>query len=257
MAERTVVCGFCGKSFQVAEDSTKAFCVHCGAETQIGEKTLQEKLDEILDPKKRYNTLLDYLEKNPEDEQAALLGEMFELRYFHRKNNTFDGFLRLWFDMVTYGRKREKAKELLNIQNEIKDFMADEKLQAVRTKSQQAEELFWHEMKNAIELYYISSKDDRQYTSSFFNLFRMKGDAVTVKAAKDVVTTGVALLSLCEQTDDVAKLGEISREAFLKAYPNGLPAYNQALNEWKATEEGKQAAANGIVEPLPEAKEEE
>ena len=73
MAERTVVCGFCGKSFQVAEDTTKAFCVHCGAETQIGEKTLQEKLDEILDPKKRYNTLLDYLEKNPDDQDAALL----------------------------------------------------------------------------------------------------------------------------------------------------------------------------------------
>ena len=257
MAERTVVCGFCGKSFQVAEDTTKAFCVHCGAETQIGEKTLQEKLDEILDPKKRYNTLLDYLEKNPDDQDAALLEEMFGLRYFHRKNNTFDGFLRLWFDMVTYARKREKPKELLNVQNEIKDFMADEKLMAVRSKSQQAEDLFWHEMQNAIELYYISSKDDRQYTSSFFNLFKMKGDAITAKAAKDVVTTGVALLSLCEQTDDVIKLGEVGRAAFLKAYPNGLAAYNQALNEWKGSEEGKRAVANGIVEPLPEAQEAE
>ena len=257
MAERTVVCGFCGKSFQVAEDTSKAFCVHCGAETQIGEKTLQEKLDEILDPKKRYNTLQDYLEKYPDDQDAALLDEMFELRYFHRKNNTFDGFLRLWFDMVTYARKREKPKELLNVQNEIKDFMGDEKLMALRTSSQQAEDLFWHEMQNAIELYYISSKDDRQYTSSFFNLFRMKGDAVTVKAAKDIVTTGVALLSLCEQTDDVVKLGEIGRKAFLKAYPNGLAAYNQALNEWKATEEGKRAIENGIVEPLPEAQKDE
>ncbi len=257
MAERTVVCGFCGKSFQVAEGATKAFCVHCGAETQIGEKTLQEKLDEIMDPKKRYNTLLDYLEKNPDDEKANLLAELFELRYFHRKNNTFDGFLRLWFDMVTYARKREKAKELLNVQNEIKDFMADEKLLAFRTQSQQAEDLFWHEMRNAVELYYISSKDDRQYTSSFFNLFKMKGDAITAKAAQDVVTTGVALLSLCEQTPDVVKLGEISRKAFLTAYPNGLPAYNQALNEWKATEEGKKAAAAGIVEGLPQAETEE
>jgi len=255
MAERTVVCGFCGKSFQVAEDVTKAFCVHCGAETKIGEKTLQEKLDDILDPKKRYNALQDQLEKTPDDQKVNLLAEVFELRYFHRKNNTFDGFLRLWFDMVTYARKREKAKELLNVQNEIKDFMADEKLMAFRSKGEEAEELFWHEMKNAIELYYISSKDDRQYTSSFFNLFRMKSDAVTTKAAKDVVTTGVALLSLCEQTDDVVKLGAISREAFLTAYPNGLAAYNQALNEWKGSEEGKRAIENGIVEPLPEGKE--
>ncbi len=253
MAERTVVCGFCGKSFQVVEGTTKAFCTHCGAETVIGEKTLQEKLDEIQEPKKRFYLLEEYLEKNPEDEQANLLGELFDLRYFHRKKDVFDGFLRLWFDMVTYARKREKAKELLNVQNEIKDFMADEKLAAFRSKGQQAEDLFWHEMYHAIALYYLSSKDDRQYSSSFFSLFKMKKDAVQTKAAQDVVTTGVALLSLCEQTDDVKKLRNLSREAFLAAYPEGLEAYQQALNAWKETDEGKKAAANGIELPAAEA----
>ena len=242
MAERTVQCTFCGKSFQVEEGATKAFCVHCGAETQIGEKTLLEQLDEIMEPKKRYNRLMDYVEQNPDDRQAALLAEVAELRYFHRGKNTFDGFLRLWFDMVTYARKREKARELLNVQNEIQDFFADEKLTALRSGGPQAEELFWHEMAHAVELYFRSSREDRQYTTTLFNLIRMKGEAITGKAAGDAVTTGVALLALCEQTDDVRKLGEISREAFLKAYPDGLAAYNATLNKWKASDEGQKAA---------------
>ena len=243
MAERTISCGFCGKTFQVEDGVSKAFCVHCGAETIVGEKTIQEVLDEIYEPKKRYNYLEEYFEKNPEDEKANLLADLFEIRYFHRKKETFDGFLRLWFDMVTYARKRDKAKELMNIRNEIKDFFEEEKVAGFRTSSQQAEDLFWHEMSNAIELYYVSSKTDRQYTSSFFNLFRMKGDAVVTKAAKDVVTTGVALLSLCEKTEYTEKLTEISRGAFLKAYPDGLSYYNAALNEWLQSDEGKQAQA--------------
>ena len=256
MAERTVVCGFCGKSFQVEEGLSKAFCLHCGAEIIIGEKSLQEVLDEFYEPKKRYNYLMDYLEQHPGDEQAELLGQVFDLRYFHRKNNTFDGFLRLWFDMVTYARKRDKAKELMNIRNEIKDFFEEEKVAGFRAQSQQAEDLFWHEMSNAIELYYVSSKTDRQYTSSFFNLFRMKGDAVVTKAAKDVVTTGVALLSLCEKTEYTEKLTEISRGAFLKAYPDGLSYYNAALSEWLQSDEGKQAQAGAEAAEAAEITEE-
>ena len=241
MAERTISCGFCGKTFQVEDGVSKAFCVHCGAETIVGEKTIQEVLDEIYEPKKRYNYLEEYLEKNPEDEQANLLAALFEIRYFHRKIETFDGFLRLWFD---------------NIRNEIKDFFEEEKVAGFRAQSQQAEDLFWHEMSNAIELYYVSSKTDRQYTSSFFNLFRMKGDAVVTKAAKDVVTTGVALLSLCEKTEYTQKLTEISRGAFLKAYPDGLSYYNAALSEWLQTDEGKQAQAGAEAAEAAEITEE-
>lgn len=250
MAERTITCGFCGKDFQVEDGVSKAFCVHCGAETIVGEKTLQEVLDELYEPKMRYGRLEEYLEKYPEDETANLLAEVFEIRYFHRKKNTFDAFLRLWFDMVTYARKREKAKELMNIRNEIKDFFEEEKVVSFRAKGPEAEALFWHEMKNAIELYYVSSKTDRQYTSSFFNLVRMKGDAITAKAAKDVVTTGVALLALCEKTEYTEKLGVIAREAFLKAYPDGLPHYNNAVNEWKKSDEGKKAL--GITDSVEE-----
>ena len=241
MAERTVVCGFCGKSFQVEEGLSKAFCLHCGAETIIGEKSLQEVLDEFYEPKKRYNYLMDYLEQHPGDEQAELLGQVFDLRYFHRKKDTFDGFLRLWFNMVTYARKREKPKELMNIRNEIKDFFEEDKVASFRAQSPEADALFWHEMENAVSLYYISSKNDRQYTSTFFNMIRMKSDAVVDKAAHDVVTTGVALLALCEKTEYTEKLAEIARRAFLRAYPDGLPAYNRALNEWKNSEEGKKA----------------
>lgn len=255
MAERTVVCGFCGKSFSVAEDASKAFCVHCGAETIIGEKTLQEKLDEIMEPKKRFNFLAEYLEKETDDEQANLLGELFDLRYFHRKKEVFDGFLRMWFDMVTYARKRDKAKELLNIRNELTDFLAEEKLAAFRAKGEAAEALFWHEMRHAIELYYLSSRDDRQYTSSFFSLLKMKKDAIVNKAAQDVVTTGVALLSQFEQTEDVKKLSTLSREAFLSAYPNGLEAYQQALNTWRESDEGKRAAEAGVQLPPAESAE--
>lgn len=256
MAERTISCGFCGKTFQVEDGVSKAFCVHCGAETIVGEKTIQEVLDEIYEPKKRYNYLEEYLEKNPEDEKANLLADLFEIRYFHRKKETFDGFLRLWFDMVTYARKRDKAKELMNIRNEIKGFFEEEKVAGFRAQSQQAEDLFWHEMSNAIELYYVSSKTDRQYTSSFFNLFRMKGDAVVTKAAKDVVTTGVALLSLCEKTEYTEKLTEISCGAFLKAYPDGLSYYNDALNEWLQSDEGKQAQAGAEAAEAAEITEE-
>jgi hypothetical protein len=71
---------------------------------------------------------------------------------------------------------------------------------------------------------------------------------VVTKAAKDVITTGVALLSLCEKTEYTEKLGEIAKEAFLRAYPEGLPYYNAALNEWLQSAEGKNAGANAEAE---------
>jgi|GEM_PF-5069648 len=239
MANRTVTCSFCGEKFQVDEASTKAFCTHCGAENQIQSKPLYEELDGLMEPRQRRDRLLDYADQHPEDAEAALLAKIFELRYVQHGKSVYDAFLRVWFDMIIYSRKRTKRLELKMITNELKDFFADDPLVQFRASGPEAEALFWQEMTHAVALYFYSSRDDKKYTTMLFNLRKMNVTDVTKKAAAEAVEAGVALLALLEQTEDYARLGDLSREAFLKAYPEGLPAYNEALNKWKESDEAR------------------
>lgn len=239
MSEITVVCSSCGKSFTVQPDASAMFCTYCGAShilKQATEPALTERLSRIVEPSERVAAFETYVADHPGDDQAALLGELFALRYSTtggRKKMTADAFLRLWFDLVIYSKKYDRRSEAKMAAKELDQFFKQDVIARFGQGSPAQRALLEGELRHAVYAYFDASRQDRNYTSGILNIFALKKGNLMAKAANETVLGSVAILHAGQRTEQYGVLISAAKEAFLMAYPDGLADYNRIYNEWK------------------------
>ena len=178
----------------------------------------------------------EYTAAHPDDPEGKALEELFEIRYTVtgvRKKMVRDNFLRLWFDLVIYGKQCQRRSEIKLAQRELDKFFDDPRLKAFLEKWQMGQAVLERELRNAVYVYFEASREDKNYTSKMLNLLRLKKEDVEAKAAGDAVMGSWAILDTAGRADRYPLLIQVAKEGFLMAFPDGVAAYNRLYNAWK------------------------
>ncbi len=231
MSEILMTCKSCGQSFSVQGGAVQVFCTYCGTpHDTAGHKDspeLTSLLGGMILATERKAKLQQYIQQHPDDQNARNLERIFGVRYqpANRKaTEYYDTFLRLWFDLIIQA-SNPKAKA---IRKQITKFFGAGEVAQLLSEQK---ELLQQELIHAVEIYFISCKNDKKYTSFMFGLKSMTSDEISKKAAHEAVLAGIVMTNILDDNVATDILQTAAKQGFLRAFPEGHAAWNEKYNQ--------------------------